>query len=192
MESRNRAQYEVRMTDERRHDGPNHRGPERASPYGLSRLAPSIDLVDVAREIQQADLAIGNVAAGKLRVIAEQIRTLQAQAQAVLEGAQRAAELHRASCRFHKRVGQVYHLYRRVEAASTRDSAPGVLEGERYFSMLSPEDWGAGLKDAYEGSYRLEPDMSWTPADDVHARDAEDAALMPLLLPQQAARKTEP
>jgi hypothetical protein len=166
---------------ERRHDGPNHRGPEHASPYGLSRLAPAIGLVDVAREIQQADLAIGNVAAGKLRIIAEQIRMLQAQAQTVLEGAQRAAELHRATCRFHKRVGQTYHLYRRASAGSERACAPDGREGERYFSMLSPEEWGTGLKDAYEGSYRLEPDMSWTPADDVDARDAEDASLMPLL-----------
>lgn len=160
------------MDDERetRHDGPNHRGPERASPYGLSRLAPAIDLVDVAREIQAADLAIGNVASAKLRVIAEQIRSLQAQAQAVLGDARRAAELHRASCRFHKRVGQVYHLYRRES-------------GERYFSMLSPDEWGTALRDAFEGSYRLEADMSWTPADAVETRDAEDAALRPLLAP---------
>ncbi len=156
------------MNAERKHDGPNHRGPEQASPYGLSRLAPAIDLVDVARAVQAADVAIGNVAAGKLRIIAEQIRALQAQAQTVLGDAHRAAELHRATCRFHKRIGQVYHLYLRES-------------GERYFSMLSPEEWGAQLRDAHEGSYRLESDMSWTPTDKVADLDAENAILMPLL-----------
>jgi len=151
-----------------RHDGPNYRGPEQASPYGLSRLAPAIELVDVARQIQAADLSIGNVAAAKLRLIAEQIRMLQAQAQTVLGEAQRAAELHRATCRFYKRIGQVYHLYLRES-------------GERYFSMLSPEEWGAALRDSWEGSYRLESDMSWTAAEQVEARDTEDAQLMRLL-----------
>lgn len=164
------------MSDEQKYDGPNHRGPEQASPYGLSRLAPSIGLVDVAREIQAADVAIGNVAAAKLRLIAEQIRTLQAQAQTVLGEAHRAAELHRAKCNFHKRIGQVYHLYLRPD-------------GERYFSMLSPEEWGKALRDTHEGSYRLEPDMSWTPADAVSARDAENAQLMPLL-PARSARES--
>ena len=158
------------MGDERKHDGPNFRGPEQASPYGLSRLAPAIGLVDVAKEIQAADVAIGNVAAAKLRVIAEQIRTLQAQAQTVLGEAHRAAELHRAKCNFHKRIGQVYHLYLRES-------------GERYFSMLSPDEWGPALRDVHEGSYRLESDMSWTPADAVDARDRESAQLMPLLAP---------
>jgi len=151
---------------ERRHEGPNHEGPAHSSPYGLSRLAPAIDLVDVAREIQEADRAVGNATLGKLRVIAEQIRALQAQAEKVLADAQSASALHHAECRFQKRIGHVYHLYRRTE-------------GRPYFSMLSPAEWKPA--DEYVGSYRLEPDMGWTKAEDVAARDAEDARLVPLL-----------
>lgn len=151
---------------QRRHEGPNHEGPAHTSPYGLSRLAPAIDLVDVAREIQEADRAVGNATLGKLRVIAEQIRALQAQAEKVLADAQTASSLHHAECRFHKRIGHVYHLYRRAE-------------GRPYFSMLSPAEWQP--PDEYVGSYRLEPDMGWTKAEDVGARDAEDARLVPLL-----------
>ena len=147
---------------ERRHEGPNHEGPAHTSPYGLSRLAPAIDLVDVAREIQEADRAVGNATLGKLRVIAEQIRALQEKAREVLERAQRDALLHRAECRFKKQPGGVYHLYRRDE-------------GHVYFSMLSPTDWGGSPPHAYEGSYRLEADQSFSPQD---ARPRTDGAEM--------------
>lgn len=153
---------------EHRHRGPNHEGPAHTSPYGLSRLAPAIDLVDVARQIQEADRAVGHAAAGKLRVIADQIRALQAQAAQVLEQARTASALHHAECRFQKRIGHVYHLYRRASDPS-----------RHYFSMLSPHEWSP--PDEYVGSYRLEPDQGWTRAEDVAARDAEDARLLPLL-----------
>ncbi len=39
--------------------------------------------------------------------------------------------------------------------------------------MLSPEEWGGSPPHAFEGSYRLEVDMTWTPADEAEARDAE-------------------
>ena len=35
--------------------------------------------------------------------------------------------------------------------------------GERYFSMLSPEDWRGAPPHRFEGSYALEADMRWTP-----------------------------
>lgn len=122
---------------------------DRASPYPVSRLGAPIELLDVAREIQDADRMLGAVVGGQLELIAEQIRTLQEKARAILERAQEAGDLHRASCQFKKRPGATYHLYRR----------PG---GDRYFSMLSPDEWGGSPPHAYEGSYRLEIDMSWT------------------------------
>ena len=143
------------MADEddayRKHDGPLHEGAPSASPYPLSRLAPPHDLLDVAREIQKADAMLGAVVSGKLQVIAEQIRALQDQARAILGAAHRDGELHRARCAFKKRPGAVYHLYRRAEGAT-------------YLSMLSPEDWSGKPPHAFEGSFRLEADLSWTPA----------------------------
>lgn len=151
------------MTDGlKRYDGPNHVGPASTSPYAVSRLGAPIDLVDAAREIAKADAVISTVAADRLAQIAEQIRALQEQARDVLARARRDAMLHRASCRFQKVVGQVYHLYRKGDG----DEAP------TYFSMLSPADWGRAQPDAFVGSFRLEPDQSWTPVDEIAARDA--------------------
>jgi hypothetical protein len=133
----------------------------------MSRLSAPHSLVDTAREIQKADALLGAVTGDKLRLIADQIRALQEQARGLLEEARRSAELHRAECRFQKRVGRIYHLYR---------------NGERlYFSMLSPVDWGGLAPHAYEGSYRLEADMGWTPVDRVASRDAQDASARRLL-----------
>jgi hypothetical protein len=121
----------------------------RASPYPLSRLSPRIELVDVAREIQEADRLLGAVVGGQLEVIAEQIRGLQDRARAILERAELSAQLHRATCSFKKRPGHIYHLYRR---------GPDSV----YLSMLSPEEWSGSPPHPFEGSYRLEADMSWT------------------------------
>jgi hypothetical protein len=133
-----------------RHKSGKHAGPARTSPYPVSRLAPAHDLVDTARQIAEADNVIGTVVHSKLTVIADQIRALQERAREILEEAVDAAELHRAACNFPKKVGHIYHLYRRPA-------------GSLYFSMLSPEDWGEPPHE-YLDSYRLEADMSWTPA----------------------------
>jgi len=151
------------MTDDpTRHDGPNHKGPAHSSPYGLSRLAPAIDLVDMAREIQRADQLVGTVTADKLGRIAEQIRALQAEAQEVLERARRDAALHRATCHFQKVVGQTYHLYRKGSDETA----------ELLWSILSPADWGGRPPHAYVGSFRLEADASFTAAEAIESRDA--------------------
>jgi hypothetical protein len=132
-----------------RHGKGHHEGPTKSAPYPMSRLSPPLDLVDSARQIQQADLVLGAVVSNKLRLIADQIRGLQEQARGILEEARRDADLHRASCNFRKRAGAVYHLYRRTDGAT-------------YFSMLSPEDWNGAPPDPFAGSFRLELDMSWT------------------------------
>ncbi len=114
-----------------RYSGPNHEGAASTSPYGQSRMAPAIELVDVAKEIAQANALIGAATADKLGLIAEQIRALQEQAREILEKARRDAVLHTAECRFQKIPGQAYHLYRKGEGEGAK----------RYFSMLSPDDW---------------------------------------------------
>lgn len=154
--------------DHSRYRGDKHEGPDRSSPYPVSRLAPPMDLVDAAKEIQKADDTIKSHVGSKLRVIAEQMRALRDQAQSIMEDAHRDAELHRATCNFQKRPGQVYHLYARPDDTL-------------YFSMLSPEDWGGAAPHEYKGSYRLEADMSWTPAERLGEEDQTEQAIQKLL-----------
>ncbi len=135
---------------------PEHPLATRAIPYPASRLAPRFDLVDIAAEIARADQTVSVVASAKLDVIRKQILALQEEARAVLDEAARAARLHRAKCNFHKVPGHVYHLYQRAE-------------GELYFSMISPTEWGGRPPHRFEGSYRLENDQSFT------LLDAEEA-----------------
>ncbi|HJK98508.1 MAG TPA: DUF2452 domain-containing protein [Polyangiaceae bacterium LLY-WYZ-14_1] len=147
-----------------RYDGGRHEGPQRTSPYPMSRLAPAHDLVHVAEQIARADEMIGNVVGGKLEVIVDQIRRLQEEARGILDGARQDLELHRARCAFPKRVGKTYHLYRHGDGGS-------------YFSMLTPEDWGpSGPPHEYLGSYRLEPDQSWTALEDIPVDGDEPTA----------------
>jgi hypothetical protein len=153
------------MTD--RDQDSRHDGPASQSPYPVSRLAPAFQLVDVAREIQLADSMLSEMVAGKLEIIAEQIRNLQAQARAILSKAEVDAALHRATCRFNKRPGQVYHLYERAD-------------GRSYISMLSPAEWGTPPH-RHCGGFRLEADMSWTAEGDMQSRDHARAMLVPRL-----------
>lgn len=129
-----------------------YQGPAHASPYPLSRMAPSFDLVDVAKSIQQADQTLATMTGGKLSLIADQIARLQEEARAILEKAKRDAELHRVSCAFEKKPGGVYHLYRRAD-------------GALWFSRLAPEEWVTPQAQTFEGSYLLELDQSFTRVD---------------------------
>ncbi len=154
--------------------GELHEGADRSAPYPVSRMAPAIELVDMAREIAEADRMLGNVSHGKLKQIAEQIRALQQQAHAVLESSRRDQQLHRARCNFQRKPGAIYHLYR---------GADGVEQ----FSMLSPAEWGTGAPGEFLGSYRLESDMSWlrVDGDDAPVSSSDDEALLRALLEQR-------
>lgn len=122
------------------------------SPYPVSRMAPSFDLVDLAKEIAKADDMLSIQTNGKLRILADQIRALQEEAQKILQEARQSQELHRAECNFQKKAGKIYYLYEK-------------FTGELVFSMLSPEDWGSALPHKYKGSFKLENDMSWHQVD---------------------------
>lgn len=140
-----------------------HQGPDHSAPYPVSRMAPAIELVDLAKEIAQADNMLTQIAHGKLGVIAEQIRTLQSQAQQILQETELSHRLHKAQCGFKKIPGRHYHLYRRED-------------GSEYFSMLSPQEWGNSSPHSFQGSYRLENDMSWTVLkDDIPSGQAPSA-----------------
>ncbi|MCG6966536.1 MAG: DUF2452 domain-containing protein [Chromatiaceae bacterium] len=128
-----------------------HQGGDHSAPYPVSRLAPAFTLVDLAREIERADQVIAGRLGAQLEVIAEQVKALQAQARKILEQARVDQRLHHARCAFRRIPGQVYHLYREPD-------------GTLAFSMLSPGDWRGRPPKPFLGSYRLENDMSWTPA----------------------------
>ena len=109
------------------------------------------DLIEMAKEIQKADGFVAANACSKLETILEQMRFLQTQAQKILQDASRDADLHHVACNVVKKPGKVYFLYRRPS-------------GQRYFSMLSPEEWGASCPHEYIGAYMLQNDMTFTPA----------------------------
>jgi hypothetical protein len=139
--------------------------PDRAMTYPTSRLGAKIELVDLAREIEKADETIGLVVGGKLDTIREQMRALQEQARRLLEEARDASLLHRATCNFRKIPGKIYHLYRRDD-------------GELYFSMLSPDDWRGSPPHPFQGSYRLEADLGFSPVGEGPERERVDARAM--------------
>lgn len=114
--------------------------------------------------LMQADRFIRATAGGKLQQIASQIRFLQQQAREVLEQAKRDAQLHHAACNFQKRPEQIYHLYEKPN-------------GQTYFSMLSPGDWGVSQPHHHIGSFHLEMDMSWTPVEELEQRSRELRAI---------------
>ena len=149
-------------------DDERHRGREAASPYPVSRLAPAFHMEDLAARVESSSALVSAVTTRRLELIAEQMRALRAQAEAVLSDAERDLRLTQARCPFRRRPGQTYHLYRDAQ-------------GELFFAMLSPDDWGTRAPAAFEGSYRLEADSSWTPAEEIDARDARRLELLPLL-----------
>jgi hypothetical protein len=145
-----------------------HRGPAHSAPYPTQRLAPAVDLVDLAAQIAQADQLVATRVSGQLQVIAEQVKSLQAQARRILEQAQQDQQLNHARCAFKRIPGQLYHLYRRPDRS---------LE----FSLLSPDDWGGQPPQPYMGTYRLEADHSWTPFEQLDQADDSRETLTRLL-----------
>jgi hypothetical protein len=112
-------------------------------------LSARFEPVDQLALVEEANKLLGAVARGKLEVIMDQIQYLQNQAKILIEKAERNLALHGVNCLFQRRVGMTYHLY-------VRD------DGNPYFSMLSPEDWGWETPHLFQGSFRLEEDMTWT------------------------------
>ncbi|XP_062842495.1 uncharacterized protein C1orf50 homolog [Trichomycterus rosablanca] len=151
----------------------NPNGLALASSYQTNRVGDPTDLVALAQQVQKGDEFIRANACNRLTVIADQIRYLQEQARKVLEDAKRDADLHHAACNVVKKPGNMYYLY-------VRES------GQRYFSILSPKEWGSSCPHEFLGAYKLQFDMSWTPVEDAEKRDAE-ISIMDKLLNSQAA-----
>ena len=151
---------------------PIHQGRDHSAPYPVSRLAPAFggsELAgELAAELGHAEAMLGARTSAKLRVIADQIQALQAEARRVLAQAREEQALTRAQCAFKRIPGKTYHLYRKAD-------------GTPFFSMLSPADWRGAPPHEFLGSYRLEPDYSWTPADGA-ARPDDTGDMVRLLL----------
>merc|ERR1712156_706467 len=125
-------------------------------------------LVELAKNIQTADQFTRATAGSKLSVIAEQVRFLQQQAQAVLEEANLNAELHHIACNFKKVPGKIYYVYKRPES------------GAKYMSMISPEEWGENCPD-FHAAYKLEADMTFTPFERIEKRANDDQIIDKIL-----------
>uniref|UniRef100_A0A3P9LMW3 Chromosome 1 open reading frame 50 n=1 Tax=Oryzias latipes TaxID=8090 RepID=A0A3P9LMW3_ORYLA len=148
-------------------------GLELVSSYQTNRVGDPMDLVALAGQVQKGDEFVKANACNKLTVIADQIRYLQEQARKVLEEAKRDADLHHAACNIVKKPGNMYFLYQRPS-------------GQKYFSIISPKEWGPSCPHPFLGAFKLQHDMSWTPVDEVDRRDAE-IAIMDKLLSQKTA-----
>lgn len=150
------------------------------NPFAVAK-PDATDLVELAREIQKADILVRATACSKLQMIAEQVRFLQQQACKVLLEAKESSELHHAACNFRKLPGHIYYLYKRPS-------------GKQYFSMLSPEDWSSsheGPPHVYLGAYRLEQDLSWTPEASVATR-SKQLSLVDKLFNNEDIKLTRP
>ncbi|XP_072100955.1 uncharacterized protein C1orf50 homolog [Mobula birostris] len=86
----------------------------------------------------------------------------------VLEEARKDADLHHIACNIVKKPGTVYFMYRRES-------------GQRYFSILSPKEWGPSCPHEFLGAYKLQHDQSWTEYKDINKRDAEIGLIDKLL-----------
>ena len=132
----------------KKYKGENVRPSAHRSPYPVSRLAPAIELVELARELSEADEILTVQATAQLRLLAEQMEQLRAKARRILAETRENQELHRAECGFTKKPGHAYHLYRKKC-------------GTLVFSLVGPLEWGAGPPFEFVGTYRLELDKTW-------------------------------
>lgn len=146
---------------------PRHNKPEpvvdnrHLSPYPSRTMDPPFSLVERAREIEAAGDLVNIQVHGKLDVIARQIRSLKEEARQVIDQAREDMELHRIKCNFEKRIGQIIYLYLKAN-------------GEKYFSLLSPEDWRGNPPNELVGAYRLNVDRSFERLD-MREHNADDA-----------------
>merc|ERR1711976_131843 len=139
-------------------------------PEESGKIRSQFDLVELAGEIQTADKFTRATAGSKLSVIAEQVRFLQEQARKILEEAQKDKEINHMACNFKRIPGKLYYIYTRPN-------------GKNYMSMISPEEWGKDCP-PFVAAYKLEHDMSWTPQENVEAKENENAIIDKILKKQ--------
>jgi len=144
-----------------------HTGSDTTAPYPVSRMAPAVELVDLAKEIANADQMLNLQVNNKLSLIADQIKILQETARAILETAQRDQMLNQAECNFKKLPGKIYHLYKKPNS-------------RQYLSLLSPQDW-QDSPHQFIGSFRFEADYSWTELEELIHKSSENTLVNSLI-----------
>jgi len=112
------------------------------------------DLVNLAKQIETCDAFIRANVSNRLQVIVNQMNFLRQEAQRTLMKAHRDDELNHCACNLVRRAGQTYYQYERES-------------GQKYFSIMHPQDWLSNIKGGrcphrFLGAYRLEYDNSWT------------------------------
>ena len=118
------------------------------------RVSDPQDLVDLAKQIETCDAFVRANVSNRLQVIVNQMNYLRQEAQRTLLKARRDDELNHCACNLVRRPGQTYYHYERPS-------------GQKYFSIMHPQDWStsgksAGCPHRFLGAYRLEYDNSWT------------------------------
>lgn len=126
---------------------------KRSLTFGTSTLDPAIRLVDRAKEIELAHETIKSHTNTKLELILKQIRHLQKEAESIIDQASVDAELHAIKCNFEKQIEQPYHLYIKED-------------GKKYFSFVSPAEWGNQPPHKYLGTYIMKGDRSFHRVDE--------------------------
>jgi hypothetical protein len=133
------------------------------TPGGVALVSPAavakrsyIDFMELTEGVSNVSTAMQSNTRNKLEIIGRQMKNLQELMTEVFEETKLSVELHKVACNFVKKAGHIYHLYQRPS-------------GQKYFGMLSPEEWQISPHD-YLGSYRLEVDLSWTPATSSNGR----------------------
>ncbi|CAH0556462.1 unnamed protein product [Brassicogethes aeneus] len=109
------------------------------------------ETMELAETHSKSQTFIQSNAQNKLEIIGRQMKSLQDLMVNVLSESKLDMDLHNAACNFVKKPGQIYHLYKKES-------------GQKYFSMLSPNEWGSNAPHQFLGSYKLEADQSWTKA----------------------------
>ena len=126
------------------------------------------DLMALAMQIQDADKCVQANVSNKLNIIIDQIQFLQTQAREILEKAKLDKELHSAACNLLKKPGQFYYYYLRQS-------------GQKYLSIMSPQDWGASCPHEFLGAYRLEYDNSWVPIKETERIDERKSLIQQVM-----------
>ncbi|CAL8079798.1 unnamed protein product [Calicophoron daubneyi] len=126
------------------------------------------DLVELAKQIECCQRSVQASASSRLHVIVKQMQYLKEQAEIILKEAQRDVELHKIPCNFLKKPGNVYYVYVRKD-------------GSKFFSMLSPQEWGPSCPATYSAAYKLMPDMTWIPEDEFTSYQCTDNVVQNIL-----------
>ncbi len=131
---------------------PRHRGPDHSSPYPVSRLAPAFHGGELAEQVAKAEADAVCTHRGQAPGHRGSDEGTPAGGAQGPGGGPRGAGPDPGPVRLQAHYRQDLPSHRKPD-------------GQTFFSMLSPADWGGRPPQEHLGSYRLEADYSWTSGD---------------------------